>query len=389
MATEVFFVTNRKVKEHDQNQQPIDFGTEINNNSKRPLYFGKGKVNDDNELEEVYTSRDTISKELCCNQDIFNEIRGRVFKGIDTIIFFHGFNNTFKEAVIGAAELKKLYEQEGNREYTMIVFSWPSEGKVSLSAYIRDMHDACESREFFGPGLYKMSLFLTELCRFKDNQKINSDIVKSEDFKKQNNKTNYSRLHIMAHSMGNYALRCALQKIRTIKRDEISQLFDETLLIAADEDYDSFEHKHKLQLLPKLSKRVSVYFNQGDDLLKVSDWFMGNVVRGITRLGSRGPNQPHNIPTNVSLINCKDVVSNDIQDTEHSYHKTEPEVRRDIFYVLAGWRSEDIPGRAYHSETNSYYLEPFSVVPMRGVPFLGAIKTIQGFFSRLRHFRLF
>ena len=389
MAAEVFFVTNREVKEYDQNQQPIDFGTEINNNSKRPLHFGKGRVNDGNELEEIYTSRDTISEELCCNHDIFDEIQDCMFKGIDTIIFFHGFNNTFKDAVIGAAELKRLYEQKGNREYTMIVFSWPSEGKVSFSSYIRDRYDACESGEFFGPGLYKMGRFLTELCQFKDNQKINSDVVKSEDFKKQNNKTNCGRLHIMAHSMGNYALSCTLQKIYAIKGDKVFQLFDETLLIAADEDEDSFEHEYKLKLLPKLTKRVSVYFNQGDDLLRVSDWFMRNVVRGTARLGSRGPHRPHSIPSNVFLINCENVVSNDIRDTEHSYHKTEPEVCHDISYVLIGWKSEDIPGRVYHSETNSYYLEPVSAVPMRGVSFLGAIKTIQGFFSRLRHFRLF
>ena len=348
MATEVFFVTNRKVEKRNQSQQPIDFGTELNN--ERPLlHFGKARVNG-NDLEEVNTPKDIISEELCCSQDIFDEIQDRMFKGIDTIIFFHGFNNTFESAIIGAAELKSLYEQEGNRKYTMIVFSWPSEGRL-LFSYDSDRRDARRSRKIFGSGLYKMGRFLAELCQLKNNKKIISDTVKNENLKKQNNKTNCGRLHIMAHSMGNYVLRHTLQEFHKIKREKVFQLFDEILLIAADEDEDSFEDKHKLKLLPELTKRVSVYFNQEDFPLKMSDWLMGNM----DRLGSEGPSQPHNIPTNVFLINCKNVVSGFL-DLEHDYYKTEPAVRRDISYILTGWRSKDIPGRVYYSKTNSYYL---------------------------------
>ena len=386
MTTEVFFVTNRKVKEHNQDQQPINFGTEINNDSERPLHFGKAIVSGENELEEVNTPRDIISEDLCYSQNIFNEIQDSMLKGIDTIIFFHGFNNTFKSAITEAAELKRLYEQEGSCDYTMIVFSWPSEGNPF--AYSSDRYDALRSRTIFGPGLYKIGQFLTNLCQPENNQKIILDTVKNENLKKQNNKTNYGRLHIMAHSMGNYVLSHTLQEFYKIKGDKISQLFDEVLLIAADEDADSFENNYKLKLLPEVSKRVSVYFNQEDFPLKISkrfmgnkisnwlisnqigDWLMGNIVAtkifsklllkigdvftgNMDRLGSEGPSQPHNIPTNVFLINCEDVVSGVL---EHDYHKTELSVYRDISYILTGWKSEDIPGRVYNSETNSYYL---------------------------------
>ena len=91
MAIEVFFGTNRKIKKCNQDQQPIDFGTELNN--KKPLlHFGKAKVSENGkDLEEVNTSKDTPSEELCCSQDIFSEIQDRMYRGIDTIIFFHGF----------------------------------------------------------------------------------------------------------------------------------------------------------------------------------------------------------------------------------------------------------------------------------------------------------
>ena len=71
------------------------------------------------------------------------------------------------------------------------------------------------------------------------------------------------------------------------------------------------------------------------------------------RLGAKGPRQPYSVPANVFLINCKDVVTGLL---EHDYYKTELVVRRDISYVLNGWKSKDIPGRVYSSETNSYYL---------------------------------
>ena len=381
MATKVFFVTNRnRIVEEDNQSEPVYFGTEINSDIKNPLHFGEALVNNNDELVTADISENPESEELCCSQDIFNEIQDRMSKGIDTIIYFHGFNNSFEDAIVGTAKLKKLYEEEGDCDYTMIVFSWPSEGNPLF--YQRDRSDACKSKEFFGPGLSKMGRFLTELCQAKDNQKMTSDTdVKNEDLERQSNKVDCGRLHIMVHSMGNYVLRCTLQELR--ERNKISQLFDEILLIAADEDEDSFEHEHKLKLLPELAERVSVYFNQKDDALWASKWIIFNMGR----LGSEGASQPHDIPTNVFLINCKNVVP-DFRNKGHSYHEKESAVIRDISYVLTGWIG-DIPGRVYSPDTNSYDLEPISVAPMRAVPFLEVIKIIQEFLSRIRRFRLF
>ena len=386
MKTEVFFVTNRKmIIEDNQNQQFINFGEEINNETSS-LYFGKAKVSNNkekvsNNKEEVNTSRVTNSTELCCSQDILEEVREHMVKGIDTIILFHGFKNTFNDAIIGAAELKDLYENKGDCDYTIIVFSWPSDGN-SLS-YFRDRNDARNSGEIFGSGLYQMAQFLTKICQIKGNKKIVSDNIENEILEEQNNKTNFGCLHIIAHSMGNYALRHTLQKFYEIYKedeDQTPEIFDETILIAADEDGDSFEHEYKLNFLPSLTKRLSVYFNQKDIALKMSDWLRDNIhllAMNINllnwgqlllyqlfkkdndntyRLGSQGPSQLHNIPNNVFLINCEDVVSGFLK---HDYHKTAQAVCRDISYTLTGWSSEDIlerGGRTYDSETNSYDL---------------------------------
>lgn len=348
MAIEIFFGTNREIKKRNLSEQPTDFGTKINKH-KPLLHFGKARVSDNGKkVEEVYTSQDTYPEQLCCSQDIFDEIQDRIYKGIDIIVFFHGFNNTFKDSLMEAAQLKRLYEQENNCEYTTIVFSWPSEGRL-LFSYKSDRHDARESRKVFGSGIYKLSRFLMALCRLKLIHKTASDTGDSETPNESDENFACGRLHFMAHSMGNYVLRHVLQELYKITGDKIPKLFDEILLIAADADEDSFKHAHKLKFLPEFARRISVYFNQADIPLAISDLFMDNM----NRLGSDGPSQPYNVPANVSLINCKEVVKG---FSEHNYHKTEQAVIHDISYVLKGWKSEDIPGRIYSAQTNSYRL---------------------------------
>ena len=156
MAIEVFFGTNRKVKRGNADQQPVDFGMELND-TKPLLHFGKAEVSDNStEVEKVHTSLGDSSDSLCCDQDIFNEIQERMSRGIDTILFFHGFRNTFHASLQGAAAIKRLYERENNCEYTMIVLSWPSHGE-SFFSYVRDQSYAWQSGEVLGEGVYQLS----------------------------------------------------------------------------------------------------------------------------------------------------------------------------------------------------------------------------------------
>ena len=343
MSVEIFFGTNRNVKKRDPNQQPVDFGEEIND-SKPLLHFGKAKVSDNyDEVEEVRTSPDTFSEELCCNQDIFNEIQDRMYRGIDTILFFHGFSNTFNDSLKGAAELKRLYEQKSNNEHIMMVLSWPSKG-----SYKSGQEKAQESDEVLGAGIYQLSQFLKTLCWLKLNKKPVSNIGKNENSEGQNGRPGCGRVHIMAHSMGTYILRHILQELREITNGGIVQLFDEVLLIAADEDEDAFEHEDKLKFLPEFARHVTIYFNPEDKALEMSEW-----LNDEKRLGLDGPSDPSHLPANVFSINCRDVVSGGL---EHDYYKVESAVSHDIAYVLSSHDPKNIPGRDCSPETNTYCL---------------------------------
>jgi esterase/lipase superfamily enzyme len=151
--------------------------------------------------------------------------------------------------------------------------------------------------------------------------------------------------------MGNYVLRHAFQESRKMAGNrELPRLFDEIILTAADEDYDAFEHDHKLADLSGLAKRVSVYFNDADRALNVSDLTKGNPER----LGSQGPRLPHQLPSKVVVIDVSDVVHG---VSEHSYHVDSDEAVKDMTAVLQGQRSERIPSRTFVPHANKYRLD--------------------------------
>jgi esterase/lipase superfamily enzyme len=120
-------------------------------------------------------------------------------------------------------------------------------------------------------------------------------------------------------------------------------------MMAADEDDDTFEHDHKLALLPRLAHRVNVYFNHGDVALEISDKTKGNP----DRLGTDGPRLPQQVPAKVSQIDCTPVVTGAI---EHSYYIESKRVVEDMLQVLAGKPSDEITGRKYVPESNRYRL---------------------------------
>ena len=149
--------------------------------------------------------------------------------------------------------------------------------------------------------------------------------------------------------MGNYVLRHTIQqKIEYFPRCP-ARLFDEVYMVVADEDDDTFEHDHKLKPLPRLAKRVNVYFNNIDLTMLVSDKTKGNPDRS----GDDGPRVPRGIPWKVSLIDCTPVAKGTI---EHSYFLDSEEVITDMQKLLIGTTSDQISGRKYVQETNCYWL---------------------------------
>ncbi len=323
--TTVYFATNRNP---NHAQTPTDFGKGFSETSLGDLRFGQANVKkgtlDHNSIQVLPDNPAEGSEAL------FAQIRKTMkSKSLDSLLFIHGFNVSFKAAVESAAQIGEFYSKLSNKTYqpNIFVFSWPSDGEVT--SYINDRHDAEASGYAFARGLMKLATFLKssngeEACQ----QKIN----------------------LIAHSMGNYVLRHALQQAQKITNGaSLSRIFDNIVLTAADEDNDAFQFEHKLAKLPELAQRITVYFNNGDLALATSDLTKGNP----DRLGHDGPSKPHQIQAKVVIVDASDVVKG---ISEHSYHVEDVKVAKDIIAVLRGESSDKIPDRQYVPHANKFRL---------------------------------
>src|SRR3546814_15840826 len=123
----------------------------------------------------------------------------------------------------------------------LLMFTWPSAGAgVSARTYADDRDRARLS----GPALGRAVLKATDFIRNTER-----------------NKRCDARIHLLCHSMGNWALRGAVQAMRTFVGNNIPPLFDEVLLAGADEDDYTLQCGYKLGPLLRDCLRVKVYTN--------------------------------------------------------------------------------------------------------------------------------
>jgi len=326
--TTVYFATNRNP---DSAEKPTSFGEDFSENGYGDLRFGKAEVNlgvlVSGSIDVLPDNAKEGSKEL------LKELRTSMKADeVDTLIFIHGFNVSFEDAVKSAGRMSDKYKELSDGKYipNVFVFSWPSDG--SVIKYFDDRHDAVASGYAFARGLMKLITFLRatpkkEACE----QKIN----------------------LIAHSMGNYVLRHALQQVKKIVEGGVlSRVFDNIILTAADEDSDSFELDYKLAQLPDLAQRITVYFNNDDLTLKISDDLKGNP----DRLGHDGATKPHQLSAKIVLVDASEVVTGDIHE-RHSYHLLNDTVVKDIVSVLQSERSDSKKlSREYVPHANKFRL---------------------------------
>jgi esterase/lipase superfamily enzyme len=163
-----------------------------------------------------------------------------------------------------------------------------------------------------------------------------------------------ARMHLVAHSMGNYALRNAFQALCTDLGGKIPKLFDTIFLMAADEDQDAFEHEDKLRNLPDLAHSVQVYFAGNDHALTISDVTKANP----DRLGTIGPRTLSGLPQKVTLVDAGRVSSTSLTEVNHQYYRQRPEVLADVRAVLSGLAPDAIPNRDFIADKRAFRIRP-------------------------------
>ncbi len=274
---------------------------------------------------QVFPEKIELAGDKLGSATLFDELYRSMTRGADTLVYVHGYNVSFSEALETAARLKKKYSTKVR--LSVVVYCWPSAGRmVPLLAYKRDRSDAVVSSFAFARGLLKLSDYLVSIRRAKE---CNASI------------------HLMAHGMGVYLLRESLQELRR-HIGALPQLFDQVFLMAADEDYDSLELDHKLRPAGEIGRGINIYFNTGDTALVASDRTKANSAR----LGTRGARLPLQIPGGFSLIDTSEVVSSIVG---HSYFAYDESVITDVRAVMLGQRQELIRGR-YHAASKNCFV---------------------------------
>lgn len=168
-------------------------------------------------------------------QAIADELRARQSDERDAVVFVHGYNVSFQEAALRAAQLGFDLGVSG----VMAFYSWPSKG--TLHGYPAD-EATIEASEGF------ISDFLTHMAE----------------------RSGARRVHIIAHSMGNRGLLRAIDRIAASAAERTSTPFDQIILAAADVDQDTF--KRLSVAYQRVARRTTMYVCAKDRAVEASHW---------------------------------------------------------------------------------------------------------------------
>lgn len=273
------------------------------------------------------------------SQNAFQEIKTTMAKKRDVMIYIHGFNVDWFEAVAAALALEIMLNNQrkskGSKEIAIFLFTWPSNGKMlKEKAYLSDRHDAEDSALAVARGLLKLRDFLSSLSP-NSSQKMHHPCNQE--------------LHLLCHSMGNYVLQHALQSlIKMNQHAHIPRIFEHIFMCAPDIDEDVFEAQQPMENLHKLARHISIYYNSGDLAMYISDFTKGNP----DRLGHHGAARPQQLHHKISQVDCSDIVSG---ITEHSYYLWAT-VNNDIKQSILGISADNSQRRRTLLTMNSWRL---------------------------------
>lgn len=294
------------------------------------------------------------------SQVMFDELRERLRSdGQDVLIYLHGFASEFDTAIQRAASLEALYNAGGPgaaaADPIVLVFSWPSNGiSFPASNYFSDRDDAEASGLAMARALLAFIDFMRDLFE-ADRAAIHAAKARGEvptpDLLRRCNQ----RMHLLAHSMGNWALRHAVLALsRKLGDRPLPRIFKNVLLVAADEDADALGTEAKLGLLLELAQNIHVYHSQDDLALQISDTTKGNP----DRLGIDGPKDLNNLAPRVFTVDCSLVDDTILSHGRHQYYRIRPEVTADITEVLKGTKPDLIPNRELIRPGRSWRIQP-------------------------------
>lgn len=173
------------------------------------------------------------------------EARGRKH----VLLFVHGFNNTYEDAVYRFAQIA----HDSGTYAVPVLFTWPSRGSVFAYNYDR------ESTNYSRDALEETLQALAKEPQIQD-------------------------VSVLAHSMGSFLTMEALRQM-AIRDGRIAPKIRNVILAAPDVDVDVFKQQLGEMGAPAQRPRFTIFTSTDDRALKVSSRIAG----GVPRLGAIDP----------------------------------------------------------------------------------------------------
>jgi esterase/lipase superfamily enzyme len=284
------------------------------------------------------------------SQALFSDLQADMQAGRDLLVLVHGFNVSWEEAVATAAAFEAMVNRvdarldRGQRVQgvRVLLFTWPSDGSaLPWASYKSDRADARGTAGALGRAFLKLRDQLHQLGRevrqkSTEVQQLRASmadrpVAEVERAVAQLEATQLcgQKLHLLAHSMGNYVLQNALARVYDFSPgNQLPRLFDSVFLCAPDVDDDVLEPGNGLARVHQVAQSVAIYHNAADTALRISDFTKGNP----DRLGQRGAARPQLLHQKIYQVDCAPLVTG---LTQHSYY-TNGLIARDIRLALQG-----------------------------------------------------
>lgn len=234
---------------------------------------------------------------------MFADLKTDMENNSDVLVYIHGFNVSWREAVGAALALQLMLNHaetaDPEQHLVVVLFTWPSDGlALPFTSYRSDRSEARGSGSAFGRGLLKLRDYL---CALRDRSRGGAELCGQD-------------IHLLCHSMGNYLLQHTIERIdEYTPGDALPRLFEQIFLCAPDVDDDALERSDKLGRVQELARTVSLYHNRGDMVMMVSNYTKGNPER----MGAGGTAHPALLHNKIQQIDCTPIVSGLV---EHSYY---------------------------------------------------------------------
>jgi esterase/lipase superfamily enzyme len=237
--------------------------------------------------------------------DFWKQLRVRVEASPNRqlMLFVHGYCATFRDAARRTAQMAYDMNYQGPGMF----FSWPAgsdlEGFQERANYLKDLRRAEESDE-------DLIAVIESISRWSGAE----------------------RVHLVAHSMGNFVLTEALKTIddRNGKNQAVPRFFDQVVMAAPDLDARDFVKKsgHRVR---GFSNRFTVYASKQDKALKLS-----KTVNGFEPLGLLNDYSRQGAEAKLYELVDASTAESSWFDSGHVYYGDMPEMLIDLAFVFRG-----------------------------------------------------